>query len=330
MQDTLKEAIQLFLDNKEQLQKAFKWDSAYVYPLCSLIFTSKLAKIHIDKLKEADQIIKSKTGAFSGFRGNTRMAMMAQMAIFEDMGAYFDAVQCVYDKLKAKKKWFESDYSIVAAMVIVQNENDESKYDALVEKTTQWMEAMKKQHPWLTGTDDIGFAALLAASGLDTDAAMTDMEKSYQILKDSKKFGSANGIQSLSHALSLELGNIDIKCQRVIDLYEGLKEKKKKYGLTYELSSLGALALTDVDVRELVEQIAETDDYLKEQKGFGALGIGSEQRLMYASMLVMQQYTAKLNTLEAATLTGVVGLIIAQEVALIAAITATTIVTTVH
>lgn len=325
MQNNLKETIDLFVANKETVQKAFKWDSSYMHPLCSLMYTSIHEKINIERMKEAEQLIKSKTGIFSEFRGNTRIAMMTQMALADDMGSYFDAVKSVYEKLNAKK-WFSSEYRIVAAMVIAQNEKDESKYDALVDKTYELMAHMRENHPWLTGDEDTGFAALLAVSGLQTDNVVAEMEKCYQILKGSKRFSSANGIQSLSHALSLELGNSEEKCKRVIDIYDGLKAKKKKYGQTYELSTLGSLAFADVEVTELVEQIAEADDYLKTQKGFGAFGIGGAQRLMYASMLVLQQYTSKVNTIEAAALNGIVAIIIAEEAALLAAITAAVVV----
>lgn len=327
MNEALRETVDLFVANKEGVQKAFKWESEYVYPLCSLMYTSVHAEINIERMKEAEQLLKSKTGILSEFRGNTRMAMITQMALAEDMEGYFDVVKSVYEKLNAKK-WFASEYRVVAAMVIAQNEKDESKYDELVEKTNELLKHMRENHPWLTGDDDTGFAALLAISGLQTDCVVEEMEKCYQILKASKKFGSANGIQSLSHALSLEIGNSEEKCNRVIDIHEGLKSKKKKYGQTYELSTLGGLALADVEVSELVEQIVELDDYLKTQKGFGALGIGGAQRLMYASMLVLQQYTSKVKDLEATALNGVVAIIIAQEAAMLAAITTTMLVTT--
>lgn len=327
MQESLKETIDLFIENKECVQNAFKWESGYMHPLCSLMYTALHEKINIEKMKEAEQVIKSKTGVFSEFRGNTRVAMMAEMALSDDMAGYFDAVKSIYEKLNAKK-WFSSEYRIVAAMVIAQNEKDEERYDALVSSVNELMERMRKNHPWLTGEDDTGFAALLAVSGLPIDDVIAEMEKCYQILKESKKFGSANGMQSLSHALSVELGNSEEKCSRVIGIHEGLKEKKKKYGQTYELSTLGGLALADAPVSELVEQIAEADDYLKTKKGFGALGLGGAQRLMYASMLVMQQYTSKVSTIEAAALSGIVAIIIAQEAALIAAITASTVATT--
>lgn len=327
MQEKLKKTIDLFIANKERVQGAFKWDSGYMHPLCSLMYTAVGEEINIDKMKEAEQLIKNKTGMFSEFRGSTRMAMMAQMSLADDMGAYFDSVKNVYEKLNAKK-WFSSEYRIVAAMVIAQNEKDANKYDELVEKTNNLMERMRENHPWLTGEEDTGFAALLAVSDLEADYVVTEMEKCYQLLKDSKKFDSANGMQSLSHILSLELGNSEEKCNRVISIYDGLKARKKKYGQTYELSTIGGLALSDVEVNELVEQIDEVDDYLKTQKGFGALGIGGAQRLMYASMLVMQQYTTKENAMEASALTGIVAIIIAQEAALIAAITASTVATT--
>ncbi len=326
MQNSMKEMIDLFVANKERVQNAFKWESGYMHPLCSLLYTVIHQEVNIERMKTAEQFIKSNTGAFSEFRGNTRLALMAQMALSDDMESYFHAVQSVYEKLNAKK-WFASEYRIVAAMVIVQNEKDANRYDFLVEKTNELMGRMRENHPWLTGEEDTGFAALLAVSGLQTEHVIAEMEKCYQILKESKRFGSANGMQSLSHALSLELGTGSLKCKRVIDIYDGLKEKKKKFGQTYELSTLGGLAMTDVPVSELVEQIAEADDYLKSHKGFGTMGIGGPQRLMYASMLVMQQYVPKLDTMEAATLSGIVALIISQEAALIAAITAATVVT---
>ena len=90
-----------------------------MHPLCSLMYTSIHEKINIERMKEAEQIIKSKTGMLSEFRGNVRLAMMAQMALSDDMGGYFDAVKIAYEKLNAKK-WFSSEYRIVAAMVIAQ------------------------------------------------------------------------------------------------------------------------------------------------------------------------------------------------------------------
>lgn len=108
MQETLKETIDLFVANKESVQSAFKWDIGYMHPLCSLMYTANREEINIERMKEAEQLIKSKTGVFSEFGGNTRMAMMAQMALSEDMGAYFDAVKSVYDKLN-EKKWFASE-----------------------------------------------------------------------------------------------------------------------------------------------------------------------------------------------------------------------------
>lgn len=327
MQEALKETIDLFLENREKIKSAYKWESEYIYPLSGLMFTAKHEKIDIERMKEAEKIVKSKTGVFSGFRGSTQMAIMAQMVLSDDMEGFFDAVKRVYDKL-SKKKWVSSEYLIVAAMVIVQNEKDESKYDALVENTNDIMERMRKNHPWLTGGEDTGFAALLAVSGLQPDELIEEMEKCYNILQESKKFRDSNGIQSLSHVLALELGNSEEKCNRVIGIYENLKEKNKKFGQTYELSTLGGLTLVDAEISELAEQIAEVDDLLKTHKGFGAWGIGSKQRLMYASMLVMQQYTSKVSTVEAAALSGVVAIIIAEEVAMLAAITASTVAAT--
>lgn len=127
-----------------------------MYPLSGLMYTAKQEIIDIERMKEAEKIIKSKTGIFSGFRGSTQMAIMAQMVLSDDMEGFFEAVKSVYDKLSAKK-WVSSEYLIIAAMVIVQNEKDESKYDELVANTNELMNRMHKNHPWLTGGEDTGY-----------------------------------------------------------------------------------------------------------------------------------------------------------------------------
>lgn len=90
-----------------------------------------------------------------------------------------------------------------------------------------------------------------------------NMETCFTRLKEDKKFGSANGIQSLIHVLSLEVGNAKEKCDKVVAIFDSLKAQKKKYGSTYELSTLGGLAFTDVESEILAKEIADVDDYVR-------------------------------------------------------------------
>ena len=84
---------------------------------------------------------------------------------------------------------------------------------------------------------------------------------------------------------------------------------------------LGVLALSEGDVRDIVSDMMEADDFLAGQKGFGAFGVGKRQRLMYAGMLVQAEYLER-NTLQTAAINGTISMIVAQQAAMCAAVAA--------
>lgn len=81
--------------------------------------------------------------------------------------------------------------------------------------------------------------------------------------------------------------------------------------------------MLDVDTEILCQEIMEVDDFLKEQKGFGAFSVGSKQRLMYAALLAMNEYIPSKEIWQATTLNSVISIVIAQQVAICASIAAT-------
>ena len=65
----------------------------------------------------------------------------------------------------------------------------------------------------------------------------------------------------------------------------------------------------------------EADSFLAEQKGYGFWGVGKKQRLMHAAMIVSDEYVPH-DTVDQAALTGTISLIIAQQIAMCAAVAA--------
>ena len=103
-------------------------------------------------------------------------------------------------------------------------------------------------------------------------------------------------------------------------LYQSLREAGGKYGTQYELPSLGVLAMTNVPVKEIVQEMMEIDAWLAEQKGFGFWGgITAKQRMMYAGMLAQKDYIEEL-PLQTSALGGTIAMLIAQETALCAVV----------
>jgi len=152
---------------------------------------------------------------------------------------------------------------------------------------------------------------------------VTNIEECFSLLKG--KFFSSNAVQSLSLALAIGDEPSNNKCDRALDIFNRLKERGCKYGTGVELATLGLLTLASDDVEKIVDEVVESDSYLKSVKGFGAFGTGRPQRLMYAGFLVANEYKKKGmgSVLNTSMISSITSMIIAEQVAVMAAITAT-------
>ncbi len=322
MKESLRARCELFIENRDVIRESFTWQSSYLYPLCSSILTSKNQRADIEKLKECKRLLHSKTGVFSNFRGISKSAIITMLSTESEPRILLDRILQIYDMLK--ELFFPSEYLTVAAASIAQIAEPD-QYSQIVRKTRTIYEKMKQNHPFLTSSSDSAFASLIALSEINEDYAVQEMEHCYEILHP--QFFSSNAVQSLSHILTLGEGSSQIKCQRVMTLFERLKEKGHKYGTGEELATLGVLSMLNVDLNELVEEIIEVDEFLEHQKGFGIFGVGSKQRMMYAGILTMCDFVSHMQqTMNTAALNSVMSLVIAQQAALCAstAVVATT------
>ena len=318
MKETLKQRCELFIQNRDIIKSEFGWQSTYMYPLCANIYTSKNQTVNVDQMNYCKSILKEKTGVFSNFRGTSQMATITILAMSHNPEQQMERMLELYSKLK--EYFSTSTYLTVSAAMLVDLIQP-NQYDKVVNRTRDIYDLMKQAHRFLTSSEDSTFAALLAVSNLEEEYIAEEMEKCYQILKG--HFNSRNAVQSLSHVLTLGEGLAEDKCNKVIEIFDYLYEHGYKYGKNYELATLGVLAMLDVDTEILCQEIMEVDDFLKEQKGFGAFSVGSKQRLMYAALLAMNEYIPSKEIWQATTLNSVISIVIAQQVAICASIAAT-------
>lgn len=317
MREKLQQRCSLFIKNRDRIKSAFGWENFYIYPLCANLFTSKEVEADIDKMKECRALLKEKTGVFSNFRGISKMATVTMLALSEHPKKQMEEMLSIYGKLK--EVFWGSEYLTVAATVIADL-SEPHQHDQIVRRTRALYDRMKKSHPFLTSSEDSPLAALLALTELSDVYIDAEMERCYSLLKP--YFLSGNAVQSISHVLTIGEKTANEKCAKVIEIFEHLKNHGYKYGTGYELPTLGVLALLEQDVKTVAGEIMEVDDFLKKQKGFGAFGTGAKQRLMYAAMLVMDDYISNTQTMQLAARQGIISMVIAQQVAACAAITA--------
>lgn len=317
MNTGLKEKCDLLVKNRKTITSTFAWESGLMSLAAATLYTRSGLTVDKEKLKECEATIKAKTSALSEFRGNVKMPLICKMALSDNPKKYFEQVEVIY-KLLNKSKWLGNEYKIMAAITICDYA-DESDYEQYVSKTNEIYSRMKQEHKWLTSDEDIPFAAMLAVSGLDVDKLIDEMELNYKILK--RKFHDSNAVQSLSHILALDEQPAEVKCAKVEAVFNELKAMKHSFGTGYELATLGTLAMLDIQEKEVANLIAETDDYLKEQKGFGNFALGAKERRLYAAQLVLNQYGSEDTRADGVVLGSMLALTVAIQICLILCIT---------
>lgn len=315
MKETLQKRCDLLVLNRKHMKENFFWENAYLYPLCASIYTAENKEINGVRLKEAKGILKANAGIFSNMRGATMMAIATKVSLDPQPSYKMEKVMELYHMLK--KEFFSSLYLPLSAVMIYEM-STEDRYTEVVNKARRIYDLMKQEHPFLTSREDVTYAVLLALSEKSEIESTMEMERCYHILKG--EFFSSNAVQSLSHALALGEEDATSKCSRTMSIFHRLKSSGYKYGTGYELATLGVLALANADIQEIVKDIIDVNEYLKNKKGFGAWSLGTRQRLMYASGIVMNEYVdqGKNHTMSAAAMNSVTAMIIAQQASMAA------------
>lgn len=299
------------------MKSVFTWEDGLTHLACAGIFINKEQTANEEMLLQCKDILKRNTGIFSNFKSTAKPMIIAMLASNENPQLLMERGLKVYDLLK--EEFMSSVYLPIAAMIIAQYA-DETRYAELVQRTRRIYKQMRADHPFLTSGEDSTFCALMALLDKPDEVLLGDAEECYKILKNN--FFSSNAVQSLSHVLAMCDGEPKIKCQRTMELFQKLKEAGHKYGTSYELPTLGVLAMADGNQDEIVAEMAEIDQWLSEQKGFGFFSsISAKQRLMYAGMIAQQDYIND-KMMQSAAVNGVISLTVAQQAAMCAAITA--------
>ena len=299
------------------MKSAFAWEDGLTHLACAGIFINKEHTANEEMLLQCKDILKRNTGIFSNFKSTAKPMIVAMLAANENPQLLMERGLKVYDLLK--EEFMSSVYLPIAAMIIAQYA-DEARYAELAQRTRRIYKQMRADHPFLTSGEDSTFCALMALLDKPDEVLLGDAEECYKTLKSN--FFSSNAVQSLSHVLSMCDGEPENKCQRTMELFQKLKEAGHKYGTSYELPTLGVLAMADGNQDEIAVEMAEIDQWLSEQKGFGFFSsISAKQRLMYAGMIAQQDYIND-KMMQGAAVNGVISLIVAQQAAMCAAITA--------
>ncbi len=316
MRDSLIKTCDNFIKSRDIIKKTFRWENTFIFPICALEFSAKDIAPDEEKMLNCRALIKANTGIFSSFRGIVELPVITKLALCDNPDEKIVSITEIY---KALKTCFPATQYLAYAAAVISDMTDADGAEAIAQRGRSIFKLMRKEHPMLTASEDAVFSLLLAFSTQNDSALMEDMEFCYRTLKPVFKYG--NYVQSMSQVIALAGGNIRENCQRAIDLFEELKKLGKKYSKRYELSVLASLAVLPGDICTLAANVAEIDDFLSTQKGYGFWGVPKATRLMHAAALTASDYCA--DTLSGtAAASASIALIAAQQAATTAVIAA--------
>jgi len=246
----------------------------------------------------------------------------AMLSLDDGCEQRFEEVTEVYDMLKREGFW-ASDYLAVAAYLIVID-TDKHNYLNTVERAKQFYDGMKKNNWFHTGQDDYIFSVMLGLSDISVEAGTERVNELYKRLKSEFRRAGGNSVQALAQMLTLG-GKSDEALEHLLLLRQTLRDSKIKLDRVYTLPALGALSLLPVDGHVLVSDLLEAQEYLRGQKGFGVFSISTQELLLFSSAIISSVYAKDMNDkVIASTSVSIVNIIIAQQIAMMIAVTAAT------
>ena len=273
-------------ENREVIRRAVRLESDRMILAGAAVLTCRGVRADGDVIDECRKILKANCGAFSDYRGMIQVPVLCRMAVSGTPEYYLQSVQQIEELIRRTPKIRNTSkvYRILAAMSVQEHGGMRSAAET-VERIQALYTDMKSEHPWLTGEEDLPFAALMAVSERDVQGMADDAEACYSILRNN--FRDGNVRQTLSHVLSLSDEEPEIKCMRAADLSDALKRCGHRVSTDRESVILGAASLTGVPSDRMAEAIVCADEYLKQKKGFGNLSVGTQQRRMFAGLLAI-------------------------------------------
>lgn len=308
MRAALQQLCEQFIRNRDEIKKAAKLNSAYMYPACAHLFCARGQQAQQEKLLYCRDLIKQQTSVFSQFRGNIHLPLICLLAMEENPEDKLRRVLGIYQLLR--KEFPASDFLVLGAFLITDENSSLDQITQKVQRSKTLYQRIRKNHPFLTSSEDSVFALLLTASQKDDDALLAEIEENFQLLKT--RYKNPNQAQCMSHVLTMADGTPYEKAERVMKLHDAITLAGGKYGRYYELPTLAALSMLNTDEKTLSMDIMDVYEYLGYQSGYGFWGLAKTTRLMHAVMIVSCEQERN-TAMDAAILASTLSLIIAQQ-----------------
>jgi len=271
--------------NREALIKNMMWElDSNTYAIMGGILTaSEGITVDPSLYKQCKKVLRSNVNAFSEIRGITGAIVALKMMMADDSEEYIKGVVEVYKKLRNRHVLTASPHMVMAAMNIYESKGIEGS-DERIEELEKLYKGLQEAHPFLVSDSDRGYLSMLINLDINVEKALSDIEDNYEACK--KISFSKNTAYSLAQVMALSKKQPEENNEYIVNVLNGLKANKKRISKEYGLTVIGALSLLGMSADEIVNEIVETDDYIKGKKGFKWYNQDRGLRVTYAALMV--------------------------------------------
>lgn len=305
------EMLQRFL----LIDKAFIWEQPLMKHFAALLLTQNNLPFNEEQFKSALEQIKAQTGTFSYFRGLYKFSI-ASLLIADQSYSENSVRQVIENEERLKSVGFKQGQHMPIACYTLYKVSQEADPHYVAKRAYELYMEMKKNHPFLTSSDDYSLSLLLAHLNPD----MSRIEMAYERLNQNG-FAKSNVLQTLSHILAISDLSIESLVEKCILLKQVLKENKLASGTTY-YPAIGVMALL-LDVEPTIgNQWVDLSGYLNKLKKYKWLG--KPVNVILSASLLSNHFITEVisNEVMRVTLNTSIEAIIAAQTAAIIAITA--------
>ena len=276
MDDILRRRCACFAENYDRLHREFRFEYQLVHAVTAYAYAQQGRTLDLDDIETCRDLLRQKTSPFSCFRSAVQLMYAGALSLEADPNAAFDKTLHAYAALK---EHFMASESLPLAAFAMARAGQETAFETTAALAREIYDAMRADHPFLTGREDIPFAVLFACCGKSAPDSSAATENAFTVLRT--RFGRSDAVQTASHCLAL-CGDPIEGAKTLESLWLALRERKCRYGKNLELIGLAALAMSPAPDAGTVEEI---DAVLKPCRGMGNWSIGAQTRLMYAALL---------------------------------------------
>ncbi|MEK4427200.1 DUF4003 family protein [Solibacillus sp. FSL K6-1523] len=248
----MEQRVTLIMDNLKSVEKFAKWsvDKRIQFQIASY-YSSKQVTFDEKGFKEVIDIIKKETNWLSYIRSSQLLQYSYAMIFSDDLQKEQKVKEALQNqKVLRDAKFPNSIFNYIAALFLNEENPQEHAQNA-----RKLYDEMRKQHRFLTSTDDIAIA-VLCTKDADSDSVTraTTMRKYYDELRKNK-FSQGNELQALSQILTfIDENYIDHLVPYILTIREKLQKQgiKIKPQLYVQLGLLAILRIGENQLEELI------------------------------------------------------------------------------